>query len=461
MKTITSSIYPAFAALVLIWLALSGTAAAAPPSNVSLGSQALQSNTSGVNDTALGYQALRANTIGSQNTATGSQALYSNTAGSFNTATGDAALFKNTTGNRNTATGYDALFNTMTGLDNTAMGFDALFSNTTGTQNTANGASALFSNTTGSQNTAVGYQALYSNTTGGNPNDGNTAIGWEALYSNTTGYRNVASGRRALRSNTTGVFNTANGVAALFSNTTGDGNTAQGYSALANNISGEQNTAFGNTALFNSTAGYLNIALGVVAGDLTTGDNNIVIGNLGATAESDTIRIGMEVTAIDEFDITHPAHTATYIAGISGQTAADGVAVYVNTDGKLGTLTSSARFKDQIKPMEKTSEAILALKPVTFRYKHEIDPKGVPQFGLVAEEVEKVNPALVAHDAKGEIYTVRYEAVNAMLLNEFLKEHRKVQKLEEQVEKLTTGLQKVSDQLKLSKPAPQVVDSNQ
>jgi hypothetical protein len=231
--------------------------------------------------------------------------------------------------------------------------------------------------------------------------------------------------------------------------------------------------------------------LGVVAGDLTTGDNNIVIGNLGAAAESDSIRIGMEVTAIDEFDITHPAHTATYIAGISGQTASDGVAVYVNTDGKLGTLTSSARFKDQIKPMEKASEAVLALKPVTFHYKHEIDPKGIPQFGLVAEEVEKVNPDLVVRDADGKVYTVRYEAVNAMLLNEFLKEHRTVQELKSTIVKqeatlakqqkdfqTTTAqqrmeiktlaasmkeqasqIQKVSDELELRKPASQTVSN--
>ena len=246
----------------------------------------------------------------------------------------------------------------------------------------------------------------------------------------------MATGRRALRSNTTGVFNTANGVSALFSNTTGDGNTAEGYSAHANNVSGNQNTAFGNTALFNSTTGYLNIALGVVAGDLiTTGDNNIDIGNIGVAAESDTVRIGTEVAVTDEFGILHPAHTATYIAGISGQTASGGVAVYINSDGKLGTLTSSARFKTEIKPMDKASEMILALKPVTFRYKQEIDPKGIPQFGLVAEEVEKVNPDLVARDGEGKVNTVRYEAVNAMLLNEFLKEHRKVEELASTVAK--------------------------
>src|SRR5262249_43464107 len=119
------------------------------------------------------------------------------------------------------------------------------------------------------------------------------------------------------------------------------------------------------------------------------------------------------------------AHFATYIAGIFGKTSPGGVSVFINGAGQLGTATSSKRFKDEIKRMDKVSEAILALKPVTFRYKHDIDPERQPQFGLVAEDVEKVNPDLVVRDADGKPYTVRYEAVNAMLLNEFLKEHRK------------------------------------
>ncbi len=188
----------------------------------------------------------------------------------------------------------------------------------------------------------------------------------------------------------------------------------------------------------------------------------------------------------DIYGFGHGAHTATYIAGINGATASGGVAVYINSDGKLGTLTSSARFKTEIKPMDKSSEAILALKPVTFRYKHEIDPKGIPQFGLVAEEVEKVNPNLVACDAKGEAYTVRYEAVNAMLLNEFLKEHREVQEQkatiaqlksrvaqqqkesqetatqqQKEIQALTAGLQKVSAQVEMIRPAPQTVLNHQ
>jgi hypothetical protein len=208
--------------------------------------------------------------------------------------------------------------------------------------------------------------------------------------------------------------------------------------------------------------------LGSNAGaNLTTGSNNIDIGALGVAGESNTVRIGTV------------KQTAAYITGINGAIVASGATVIVGTDGHLGTVVSSARFKEAIKPMDKASEAILALKPVTFRYKHELDPDGIPQFGLVAEQVEKVNPDLVARDADGKVNTVRYEAVNAMLLNEFLKEHRKVQELEatvvqqqkdfqetavhqqKQIETLTAGLQKVSDQLEASKPAPQVVADNQ
>ena len=147
--------------------------------------------------------------------------------------------------------------------------------------------------------------------------------------------------------------------------------------------------------------------------------------------------------------------------GISGATVAGGVGVIIDTNGHLGTVVSSERFKDNVQPMDKASEAILALEPVTFRYKHELDPDGIPQFGLVAEDVEKVNPDLVARDANGKAYTVRYEAVNAMLLNEFIKEHRKVQELEKQVEKLTAGLQKVSTEVEMSRPASRTVLNNQ
>jgi hypothetical protein len=346
--------------------------------------------------------------------------------------------------NNNTVLGDDALVNN-TGTDNTAVGFNALINNTTGSFNTATGAVALFSNTEGFYNTATGANALLSNNTG----TADTAVGFDALFSNTTGGDNTATGSDALYSNTIGGANTATGTQALLSNTTGNNNTAIGVSALTGNTTGSFNTAIGLAALANNTAGSSNIALGLSAGShLTTGSNNIDIGSVGVAGEAKTIRIGTGGRQIN-----------TYIAGINGVTVAGGIGVIIDSSGHLGTTTSSARFKDEIKPMDKASEAILALAPVTFRYKKDLDPNGIPQFGLVAEDVEKVNPDLVARDADGKPYTVRYEAVNAMLLNEFLKAHRKIQELEssnaqqqKQIAALTAGLERVSAQLELITP---------
>jgi len=187
--------------------------------------------------------------------------------------------------------------------------------------------------------------------------------------------------------------------------------------------------------LLANTSGSNNIAVGSNAGgNLTTGSNNIDIGNTGVAGESAKIRIGKQGTQ----------NGGTFIAGISG-VAVTGSTVVVNTNGKLGVATSSARFKEAIKPMDKASEAILQLKPVSFRYKEEIDPDGIPQFGLIAEDVDKVDPDLVVRDEEGKVTTVRYEAVNAMLLNEFQKEHRIV---EQQVRKLE-GQEVTIQQLKV------------
>ena len=336
---------------------------------------------------------------------------------------------------------------------NTVLGNDALL-NTTGFGNTATGSQALFSNTSGIDNTASGYQALQLNTTG----SFNAAHGAGALFANTTGSFNTANGVSALSNNTTGNYNTATGVLALLSNTTGNNNTTAGYQALLNNTTGNNNTAAGLNALASNTTGSNNIALGDSAGiNLTTGSKNIAIGNAGVAAESNTIRIGVQGT-----------QTKAFMAGISGTPLGPGVAVGVNVNGQLGVQPSSVRYKEAIRPMDKVSEAILGLKPVTFRYKKELDPKETPQFGLVAEEVAKVNPDLVVADDQGKPFTVRYDEVNAMLLNEFLKEHRKVEQLtkdfesklaeqQKQIAALTEGLQKVSSQLEASKPAPQVV----
>jgi Chaperone of endosialidase len=308
---------------------------------------------------------------------------------------------------------------------------------------TAEGTNALFSLTTANNNTAIGFFALRANTSG----NANTCIGFEALFNNTTGKFNAANGANALLSNTTGNANTAGGANALLFNTIGIDNTATGSEALFSNTTGGRNTANGKDALGNNTTGSSNIALGYQAGvNLTTGSNNIDIGNVGDAGEANTIRIG-----------TVGMQNGTFISGIFGVTV-NGSAVVVNSNGKLGVTTSSARFKQGIKPMEKASEAILALEPVTFRYKQELDPDGIPQFGLIAEQVEKVNPDLVARDADGKVNTVRYEAVNAMLLNEFLKEHRKVAEQQKAIAVLAAQLkeqaaliQKVSDRLEVSK----------
>jgi hypothetical protein len=351
------------------------------------------------------------------NTAEGEDALFSLTGGAENTAIGALALNSNTSGGYNTATGALTLRFNSTGTSNTATGTNAMFHNTTGNGNTANGSAALFYNDTGYYNTATGTLAL---------------------RSNTTGYYNTATGALSLYFNSTARYNTATGYQALYSNGSGNNNTADGLNALFSNRSGSNNTATGLDALFNNTTGNGNIALGAFAGvNLTTGSNNIDIGSAGVAGESNTTRIRNIYSSV-----------------------ASGRAVYVNSDDKIGTLSSSRRYKEQIKPMDKTSEAILWLKPVTFRYKKEIDPMHCLGFGLIAEEVAQVDADLVTCDADGKPETVRYEAVNAMLLNEFLKEHRKVEQLEKQVEALTAGLQKVSTQLEASSSAPQVADSN-
>jgi len=329
---------------------------------------------------------------------------------------------------------------------NTAEGQNALFSLTTGQYNTAVGFFSLEGIRTGSFNTAVGAGSLFANL-----GDQNTATGAGALLSNTNGIQNTANGESALFFNTIGSNNTAVGSSALIQNTTGDFNTAIGVNALQDNTEGSQNTALGVGALLRST-GIANIGVGAGAGTLlTTGNNNIYVGNLGVATEDNTLRIG-----------NPQVHTATFIAGINGADEGSPTAVFINTTtGQLGTTppASSRRFKTDIKPMNQTSEAILAFKPVTFQYKNDTNSR--QQFGLIAEEVAKVNPALVLPDKEGKPYTVRYEAVNAMLLNEFLKARHQIDAQQKQIDALTTAVQKVSAQLEVSKPPPQVAENNQ
>jgi Chaperone of endosialidase len=301
----------------------------------------------------------------------------------------------------NTAEGQAALFSLTTGSGNTAIGFKALLRNTTGFSNTANGNAALISNTTGEGNTAIGSAALGNNTTGA----ANVAVGAGALALETNGVSNTAVGTNALEANTTGIENTAIGDEALtISN--GTNNSALGHFALFRNTTGNFNTAVGDESLFSNTTGNLNIAIGREAGGgIITADNVICIGS--------------------NFDGANVSNSC-FIGNIRGVTTtnADAIPVLIDSAGQLGTASSSRRFKSAIKPMSQASESILALKPVTFHYKS--DKTKTPQFGLIAEEVAEVNPDLVVRDKNGEIYTVRYDAVNAMLLNEFLKEHRRV-----------------------------------
>jgi trimeric autotransporter adhesin len=416
------------------------------------GTQALQSLTTGAGNTGIGWRSLFVDTTGNFNTGIGAGALVLNNADS-NTAVGAVAMLLNATGTRNTAVGTDALvFNGQLGHPganfNDAFGAFALMNNLDGFSNNAMGDSALFTNVHGAENTAVGDLALANNN-----NDLNTAVGGEALFNNTDGADNNAVGFQALDSNTVGSFNQAMGVLAAGSNDDGAANIAVGDTAMGSNVHGSFNTMVGDQA----------------GADLTSGGDNIYIGatsGSGVTTEDGTIRIG------------DPRFVgACYIAGIFGQTASSGVAVSIDANGKLGTLTSSARFKEDIKPMDKASEALYALEPVTFHYKKEIDPIHTSQLGLVAEDVAKVNPDLVVRDKEGKPYSVRYDQVNAMLLNEFLKEHRKVENLkndfqatvsqqEKEIAALTATvkeqaaqIQKVTDQLEASKPAPQVVNN--
>jgi Chaperone of endosialidase len=343
-----------------------------------------------------------------------------------------------------------------------------------GSDNTAVGVLAL-ENNTGSNNTAVGVDALLTNTS----HSYNTASGFEALQK-ADADDNTATGALALSSDSSGYYNTAHGVSALFSNTTGYYNTASGVSALYYNVAGHDNTADGLQALLHNK-GSNNVGIGSNAGaNLTTGNNNIEIGAnvTGAAAESNTIRIGKQGT-----------QKVSIVAGIYNiaEPAASGIKpVYINSNGQLGTTppASSARFKEAIKPMDKSSEAILGLKPVTFRYKN--DEEATPQFGLIAEEVAKVDPDLVLRDEEGKIYTVRYDAVNAMLLNEFIKAHRRIEEQDAviaqqrrnfeatiagqqgEIKSLTESLreqerqiQKVNDKVEASKAAPKLAVNNQ
>jgi hypothetical protein len=450
-----------------------------PGANTAEGSNALLSLTSGINNTAIGSAALLHDTSGSYNVGVGSSALALNTTGSYNMAIGAEALF-NSNGSSNLAIGFRVLYNNTTGSSLTGIGAGALQNNTTGFQNTAVGTGALYDNTGGSLNTAIGVAALNNNTTANK----NTAVGWQALLRNTTGDGNVAIGYLALSSNTTQGINTSDGTSVAIGfqalqNNTAEDNNAVGHNALQNNTIGLFNNAFGWHALISNVSGDSNAAFGDDAGESVTGNSNSCFGassGFGITSGNNIIAIGF-VSGVSS--VAGQVDNSCYISNIigAGVDPATAAQVFVDQDGKLGTVAlSSQRFKKEIRPMGQTSEAVLGLKPVTFQYKY--DNKSARQFGLIAEEVAEVNPDLAVRDKNGEVLAVRYDAVTAMLLNEFLKEHRKVEEQEvtitqlkrelqataarqqKQIEALTAGLQKVSAQLELSKSAPQTVINN-
>ena len=366
----------------------------------------------------------------------------------------------------NTAEGTNALQNLTTGIGNASVGWYSLFSNTVGNFNTALGAGTLFSNIGelsgyGTENTAVGAAALLNNTRGTR----NTAVGAFALFYNVgaanigpDGSNNTAVGDRALFNNTTGCCNTAMGYQPLQANTEGFNDVAIGNQALLNNTTGDENTAIGTSTMTSNLTGRFNTALGYSSGSNITGDGNVCIG-VGVDGEE----------GVDN---------STYIRNINTttQSFSAGVNDYVTvrlSDGRLGhtTVVSSQRYKENIKPLAADSEALYALRPVSFRLKKEYDETQAVGFGLIAEEVEDVDPALVYCNNKGQVESVRYEMVNAMLLNEFLKEHRKVQEQEATIARLTkemenvlarlkehdSKIQKVSDQIELSDSAGRVV----
>jgi hypothetical protein len=345
-----------------------------------------------------------------------------------------------------TAEGCNALQHLGAGAGNTAFGWRSLYFVGGGNYNTGLGAGTLVLNT-GDSNTAVGAAALLLNTGGTE----NTGVGTDALVHNANGNVNSAFGAFALFQ-TTGSNNTAIGDRALLNNTSGGSNTAVGQAAMLNNTSGGSNIAIGVQALGNNDSGTGNIVLGNVSGTAITSANNVIcIGNLSAD------NVGNH----------------TYIGNIGSTTVSGGGTdtVTVNlTTGLLGHLSSSRRYKEEIKPMDSASETLYRLNPVTYRYKKEIDATQSLDYGLVAEDVAEVDPNLAIHDATGRIESVRYTAINAMLLNEFLKEHKKVQDLEVTVAQQQKGMevltaqlkeqaaqiQKVSAQLEVSKPAPQI-----
>jgi len=395
-------------AFMLVWLGITSPVQAVSPApdggyaggNTAEGQNALLSLTTGVYNTAVGLFSIRSNATGNFNTAIGAGTLFATTADQ-NTAVGAGALFSNTTGEANAAHGVFALFNNTGGSNNTADGPEALFTNRIGQGNTATGAQALFFNDGDPANEEASY---------------NSAFGNGALFGNTTGEANSAFGSSALISNNTGSFNTAVGDEALFNNIDGFSNTGVGNSALANNTRGFDNTAIGHQALINCNTGGSNTGVGLAAGiNVTTASNVICLGNVGGQ------------------NIDNSCYIANIYSNVQPVIGINPDYVTIDANGRLGRSNlngSSRRVKHDIQAMDKASEVIFALKPVSFRFNKEYDATQRIAFGLIAEDVADADPDLVGRNREGQPDSVRYELINAMLLNEFLKEHKKVRQLE-------------------------------
>lgn len=401
--------------------------------NTAVGANALQISTNGNDNTAIGVLAMGQDANGSYNTAVGVSALEDNTNSGGNvaigastmmgsqasdtTAVGQQALFY-ASGTGGTAVGYQALYQASSTTGNTAVGFQAGVGVSSATNNTLIGYQTLSATSPGSDNSSLGAYALQYNT-----GAGNTAVGANTLMGKTgatvSGSNNTAIGYQSMQVLTTGNYNAATGYEALFENTTGAQNAGFGSFALAVNTRGDYNTAVGTNSLRSNTSGSTNIALGYQAGyAITTTSNNIDIGSRGTVGDSGVIRVGSS------------NQTSAYVAGISGVQITDTYApVVVDSGGHLGVAGSSERFKTAITPMGSSTAKLEALRPVTFQYKS--DPQGSRQYGLIAEEVAKVYPELVVHNAHGAIVSVRYDELAPMLLNVVQHQSAEIQALKE------------------------------
>lgn len=405
--------------------------------NIAIGVNTLTSMQNNSNNVAIGSNVLEVSTA-NNNTSVGAYSMQNNLSGVNNSAYGFSALNKNISGNNNTAIGNSSLMANLAS-ENTAIGNNAMFTNTSGSSNTCLGCESLFLNNQGSQNVAIGRHALYNND--GNQN---TAVGTEALNSNTTGSLNSGFGIFSLMSNTSGDRNTAFGCVSMIENTIGERNTAigsfsnafcvsgnlncaVGNDSLMNNLNGNSNTSIGALSLLSLSSGSNNIGLGQNSGNnLETGDANIYIGS------DNTFAIATSVSESNTTKIGNAGTTHTFVSGIRGTTTdiPDAVPVLIDSSGQLGTLSSSIKYKENIEDMNDHSKFIYDLRPVVFNYK----THKKMQYGLIAEEVDKVNPELVVYKDK-EPETVHYDKLITVLLNEVQRLNKEVKEIKELLHK--------------------------